>query len=83
MACIDNYEILKGSEHEKKLLSAIKRIEKATNEISQMGYRIYISAHGNLNVMNVDDVPYEYGPDFHQKQIVASGNMESTDCGDW
>lgn len=83
MAHIENDEILKDPEHEKKLLSAIKRIEKASKEISQMGYLIYISAHGSLNVMNTDDVPYENDLDFHDKQIVAWGSMESTDCGDW
>ncbi|MDQ8748355.1 hypothetical protein [Elizabethkingia miricola] len=83
MAIIENEDILKDPEHEKKLLSAIKRIEKASKEISSMGYIIYVSAHGSLNMMNIDDVPHESSFDFHDKQVVASGNMESTDCGDW
>lgn len=83
MACIENEEILKDSSHEKRLLSAIRRIEKASKEISEMGYTIYISAHGGLNVLNVDDVPYLNSFDFHSDQVVAFGDMERTDCGDW
>ncbi len=83
MAVIENEDILKNPEHEKKILSAVRRIEKASEEISKMGYTIYVSAHGSLNIMNTDDVPYENDMDFHSGQVVAHGNMKSTDCGDW
>ncbi|MDV3749761.1 hypothetical protein CMU21_18180 [Elizabethkingia anophelis] len=83
MVIIENEDILKDPEHKKKLLSAIKRIEKASREISELGYTIYISAHGSINVLNTDDVAFEHNYDFHQGQVVMSGSMESTDCGDW
>lgn len=83
MAYIENDEIMKDPSHEKKLLSAIRRIEKASKEIAEMDYIIYISAHGSINVLNTDDVPCKNQLDFHFEQVVASGNMERTDCGDW
>lgn len=83
MASIDKEELLKDPSHEKKLLSAIRRIEKAAKEIAEMDYTIYISAHGALNVLNTDDVPCINSMDFHTEQIVAYGDMDRTDCGDW
>lgn len=83
MAYIENEELLKDPAHEKKLLSAIRRIAKASKEIADMDYRIYISAHGSINVLNTDAVPCINGLDFHSEQVVAGGEMERTDCGDW
>ena len=82
MAYIENYELLKQIDHDKKILSAVRRIEKATKEIAEMGYIIYVSAHGSLNIMNTDDAPYQHQFDFHHDQVVATGEMKKTDCGD-
>lgn len=83
MAYIENYEILKKESDEKKIVSALKRIEKATKEITKLGYELYLSAHGSLNVMNIDDVPYKNSMDFHNEQVVAHGHIDNIDAGDW
>lgn len=83
MAYIENDDILKKESDEKKILSALKRIEKATKDITKLGYELYLSAHGNLNVMNTDDVPHVYNMDYSQDQIVAYGIIDNIDAGDW
>lgn len=80
---IDNEEILKDESHKKKILSALNRVSKATKEITNLGYSIYVSAHGGFNVMNVDDVPYLNNSDYHSEQQVASTQLECVDVGDW
>ena len=82
-ASIENMELLKHPSHEKKLRSALNRISKACKEIADMDYSIYVSAHGNINVMNVDDAPYLKNIDYEHHQIVANTSVERMDCGDW
>jgi xanthine dehydrogenase molybdopterin-binding subunit B len=83
MSLIENEEILKSPEHGKKIKSALNRIEKAFKEITDLDYTIYISAHGSINVMNTDDVPFKNNLDYHDEQVVAHGSAEKLDCGDW
>ena len=82
-ASIENKELLKHPTHEKKLRSDLNRIAKACKEIVDMDYCIYVSAHGNINVMNVDDAPHSNNIDFEHYQIVAQTSVERMDCGDW
>ena len=64
MSMIENEEILKSPEHGKKIKSALNRIEKALKEITDLDYTIYVSAHGSINVMNTDDVPFKHDLDY-------------------
>lgn len=82
MAAIQNEDLLKKSEDEKKILSALKRTEKALKEITDLGYMLYLSAHGSLNVMNTD-VDFLNNLDYHDGQIVAYGSIENIDAGDF
>ena len=74
---------MKSPEHGKKIKSALNRIEKALKEITDLDYTIYVSAHGSINVMNTDDVPFKHDLDYHSEQVVAHGSAEKIDCGDW
>lgn len=80
---IDNSDILKNPKDEKRLKSALNRVAKATKEITDLGYSIYVSAHGGFNVMNTDDVPYLDGVSYRTEQVVASTQLRGVDCGDW
>lgn len=82
MAYIRNEGLIRNKDDEKKILSAMRRIEKASKQISEMGYMIYVSAHGSLNVLNLDG-RYRRTLELEHEMVVANGSMESTDCGDW
>lgn len=79
---IDNYDILIEDSHEKKLLSALNRIQKAHDEIIDMGYTAYVEAEGNYNVMNGET---HAGVFLHaeNRNVVASVSLKCIDMGAW
>ena len=73
-AYINNEEKLILKSDEKPLLSALNRAKKALNEISNMGYTIYITPDG-INAMVEKTQIFE--------EVVATISVSGIDCGDW
>lgn len=80
-AYIDNEDLLKDESHDKKIRLALNRLQKAAQEITDLGYTIYIAGHGNVNIMNQDE--YSNNMDYSQDCIVATITLDKTDVGDW
>ena len=68
-------------EQEKKLNSIARRIQKASNEIQEMGFDIYLSAHGSVNVMNGDSHDSNQQP--IKENVVFNFSVNGWDAGDW
>lgn len=79
---IDNEDKLIDPSHEKKLLSALNRLQKATKDIEKLGYTMYMEAEGGFNVMN-GSTHSGIGQQSNQENIVASVRVSSVDCGAW
>lgn len=83
-AYIRNEDLLINESDEKKVLSALNRIYKASKEIAEMGYSLYLNGHGSLSVMNVEGAGgYIRNMDYEHHMVVADGCMENTTGGDW
>jgi hypothetical protein len=69
------------AEQEKKLNSIARRIKKASKELVDMGFNVYLSPHGSVNVM------YGISHDDYQnpirENVVFNFNIEGWDAGDW
>lgn len=68
-------------EQEKKLDSIARRMKKASNEVIAMGFNIYLSAHGNVNIMNGDSHDHNQQP-IHEN-VVYDFTVNGWDAGDW
>jgi|TARA_R110000822_G_scaffold289250_1_gene410547 hypothetical protein len=68
-------------EQEKKLNSIARRMQKASNEIKEMGFDIYLSAHGSVNIMNGDSHDSKTQP--MQENVVFNFYVNGWDAGDW
>lgn len=68
-------------EQEKKLNSIARRMQKASNEIVEMGFNIYLSAHGNVNIMNGESHDGNQHP-IHEN-VVFNFYVNGWDAGDW
>ncbi len=68
-------------EQEKKLNSIARRIQKASNEIKEMGFNVYLSSHGSVNIMNGDSHDSNQQP--MQENIVFNFYVNGWDAGDW
>ena len=69
------------TEQEKKLNSIARRIQKASNEIVEMGFDVYLSAHGTVNIMN--GVTHDEHQAQTQENIVYDFHINGWDAGDW
>tara|TARA_R110002051_G_C8314811_1_gene433851 strand:+ start:268 stop:489 length:222 start_codon:yes stop_codon:yes gene_type:complete len=68
-------------EQEKKLNSIARRIQKASNEIKEMGFDVYLSAHGSVNIMNGESHDSNHQP--MQENVVFNFSVNGWDAGDW
>lgn len=83
-AYIENEDLLIRDTDEKKILSALNRAKKAIEEISDLGYEIYLAEHGSLNVMNVKDSGgYKHQLDYDSDMVVANVSISGIDAGAW
>ena len=83
-AMIENEELLIKESDEKKILSSLNRIKKALDEITALGYEVYMAEHGSFNVMNVEGAGgYKHQLDFDYDMVVASITVSGIDGGAW
>ena len=68
-------------EQEKKLNSIARRIKKASDEIVEMGFDVYLSAHGSVNIMNGESHDSNYNP--IKENVVFQFSINGWDAGDW
>lgn len=78
---IENADKLIDESHERKLKSIARRISKANNELIELGYNSYLSAHGSWNIMNGDSHGSMAEP--LQENVVANFSLNHIDAGDW
>lgn len=68
-------------EQEKKLNSIARRIQKASNEIKEMGFDVYLTAHGSVNIMNGESHDKNQYP--IKENVVFNFDVSGWDAGDW
>ena len=68
-------------EQEKKLNSIARRIKKASDEIVEMGFDVYLSAHGSVNIMNGES--HDSNCDPIKENVVFHFSINGWDAGDW
>lgn len=78
---IENEEMLIDETHDKKIRLALGRIQRAAKEITELGYTLYVSAHGRMNVMNQES--YSNNLDYSRECVVSSVSIDKMDAGDW
>lgn len=68
------------TEQEKKLNSIARRIQKASNEIREMGFDVYLCG-GSAHVMN--GVTHDENQLQTQENVVYEFTIRGWDAGDW
>jgi len=76
----ENKDKLIDISHEKIINSALNKIKKSCNEITNMGYIIYVAEHGSFNVINNLS---NKSSDLNQSDVVANIQLDKIDSGAW
>ncbi len=69
------------AEQEKKLASIARRMQKASNDIVEMGFTVYLSCHGRVNIMNGSS--HGEHNERLDENVVYDFYIAGWDAGDW